>query len=128
MSELEKKLKTLLNFAKENNFSSRFSQILFVEQRFVQHDPATNLNSIPWNFIFNLETYKKHFDDLLNQGHSWININLVGTVENSILVVIEYPSYRNEVPKEFVSVNFSLPEKRVIENAWEADDFYKIIY
>jgi len=45
-------------------------------------------------------------------------------LNETLLVVIELPSYENNV--EFTTVNLSLPEKRVIENDWNAAPFYKL--
>jgi hypothetical protein len=126
MSSLKKNFETLLKFAEENNFSQSFSQVYFVEDKDIEFFSNSNLHKIPREALLSFESYENRFDELLNQGHSWINMYLSGIFNNFLLVIIEIPDYENNVPREFVSVNFSLPEKRVTENNWSIDSSYEI--
>lgn len=118
---------TLLKFAYEHNFSESFWQVYFVEAASIQFVLNTGLQKIPRKSIFTFEDYKTRFNELLGAGHAWINLHLAGIIENSLLVIIEMPQGRNYVPREFVSIKFSLPEKRIEENNWKLEGFYEII-
>jgi hypothetical protein len=127
MEGLRENFETLLRFAKEHNFSQPFSQVYFVEQREIEFFSNSKSHKIPRKSLSTFESYENRFDELFNQGHSWINMYLAGVLNDFLLVIIETPDYENCVPREFVSIKFSLPEKRVAENNWKLEMFYKII-
>jgi hypothetical protein len=127
MSDLKKSFETLLMFAKEHNFALPFSQVYFVEDKEIKFLPDSNLNKIPLEALLTFESYEKRFDELFNQGHSWINIHLAGIFNDFLLVIIETPDYENCVPRKFVSVQYSLPEKRIEQNNWSIEGSYKIV-
>ena len=114
-------------FAKEHNFALPFSQVYFVEDKEIKFLPDSNLNKIPREALLSFESYEKRFNALFNQGHSWINMYLAGVLKDFLLVIIETPEYENNVPREFVSVKYSLPEKRISENKWRVESSYEIV-
>lgn len=127
MSNLRENFDTLIEFAGKNNFSESFSQVYFVEEKSMEFVLKSRIHKIPRESIFTFESYKTRFDALFDEGHSWINMYLAGIVENALLVIIEVPHYADKIPREFVSVKFSLPEKRILENDWKIEPFYEII-
>lgn len=116
-----------MKFAKEHNINESFSQICFVESDKIQDVSSSDLHKISRKFIFTSENYETRFDELLNKGCSWINMNLAGILEDSLFIIIEIPSYGNNIPIEFVAVNFSLPIKEIVDNGWNMKPFYQII-
>lgn len=54
-------------------------------------------------------------------------MHLAGILEDSLFIIIEIPSYGNNVPIEFVAVNFSLPIKEIVDNNWNMKPFYQIV-
>lgn len=127
MNKLKENFESLLAFAKECNFHGTFITVGFVEEKDVQFVVKTGLTRIPRNCIFNFEDFENRFEELFDYGHSWINLYLAGIIEDTLLILIEVPQYKNNVPREFVSVNFSLPIKRIADNNWNLIPFYEII-
>jgi hypothetical protein len=117
----------LIKFAKQHNFNESFSQICFVESNKIHDVSSLNLHWISRRFIFDFDSYETRFDELLNEGYSWINMNLAGILEDSLFIIIEPPNYKNNIPIEFVAVNFSLPAKEIVNNDWNMKPFYQII-
>ena len=124
MSELKKHFERLMNFAKQSGFHKPFSKAYFVESKSIEIHP-NGLNKIPEPEIFSFERYEIRFEEIVNQGYSWININFAGVLNDFLLVVIEIPNYKNTIG--FTEVNLSLPNMKVIENDWNAAPFYKIV-
>jgi len=126
VSELKKHFERLMEFAKQSNFRQPFSQVYFVEdkaiQRFFDYESADEISR---ENIFTFETYENRFNEIPNQGYSWINLNFAGMLDDNLLVIVEFPSSENNA--EFTAVNLSLPEKRVVENHWNISSFIKII-
>ena len=77
--------------------------------------------------IYEFETYERTFNELLNQGHTWINLHFAGIINNDLFIIVELPNYKNNTPRESVSVNLSLPVLKTIENNWNASLVYEII-
>lgn len=124
MSELKDHFERLMNFAKQSNFHKPFSEVCFVESKSIQYY-SNQLNKISRQEIFSFENYENRFNEALNQGHSWINMNLAGVLNDFLLVIIEVPNYKNN--SEFTEVNLSLPDTQVIENDWNISPFYEIV-
>lgn len=124
MSELRKQFERLMEFAKKSNFQQPFSQVYFAESnhvcRFSEKPDELSRKNL---FIF--EDYENQFAKILKQGHSWINLNFAGMLNDALLVLIELPNYENNV--DITTVNLSLSGKTVIENDWNISSFLKII-
>jgi hypothetical protein len=128
MSELRKHFERLMAFAKQSDFRKPFSQVYFVENRKINHSNNSEIaDEISRRDIISFEDYEDRFNEILNQGHSWVNLSFAGTMDDALLIVVELPNYKNTVLFEWVSVNPSLPEKRVVENDWNISPFMKII-
>ena len=128
MSELRKHFERLMEFAKQNNFRQPFSQVYFAEEKSIRRFfDSESADEISQQDIFTFEGYENRFSEILNQGHSWINLNFAGRLDDNLLLIVELPNYKNSVPFEWVSVNLSLPTKNVIENNWDVSSFIKIV-
>lgn len=126
MSELEIHFERLMEFAKSCNFHKPFSEIHFVEENSIRRFHKSDKNDeISYQDVFKLEDYEKRFELLLKRKHSWINMNFAGVLDNTLLIVIEFPNYENNA--DFTSVNLSLPSSKVIENDWNISSFVRII-
>jgi hypothetical protein len=126
MSDLERHFIRLMNFARQHNFHKPFSEVYFAEDKSIQRSSRTDeINEISQQNIFNLANYEIRFNEVLNQRHSWININFAGMLNDSLLIIIEVPNYENNA--EFTEVNLSLPDRKVMENDWNISSLYKIV-
>jgi hypothetical protein len=125
MSELKRHFERLLEFAKRQNFQRPFSQVYFTEAENIRRF-SDRPDEILRPDIFTFENFEDRFNEILNQGHSWVHLDFAGMSENSLLIIIELPNSENSVPFESVSVNPSLPNREIIENNWDARLFYKI--
>lgn len=123
MSELKKHFERLMEFAKQGNFHKPFSQAYFVEDKNICRF-SEKTDEILRQDIITLENYENRFNEIIKQGHSWINLNFTGMLEDDLLIVVGLPSYENKA--NLTSINLSLPEKRVIENEWNAAPFYNL--
>ena len=106
VSDLEKNLSRLISFfPKWSNWMS-WSQVLFLENTPFTHG---NPSIIPKSALIPSEEYAKRFEELLDKGYSWINMNAFGVWEEKLIVVIELPSYSSNISRDKISVNFSGP-------------------
>jgi hypothetical protein len=82
---------------------------------------------IPGSALIQFSRYKERFNELLGQGHSWINMNILGILDNTLIIQIEYPHYKNNVPGNKLSVHYSGPS--IIEGIerWDLSSQVKII-
>ena len=71
--------------------------------------------------------YETRFDSHLDAGHSWINMNAAGILDDALLVIIELPRYKNSVPRDKVSVNFSGAAMLNGKSQWDASEMYRIV-
>jgi hypothetical protein len=126
MSELKKHLERLLEFAKQGNFRKPFSRVYFAEDKNIRRFSGKP-DEISRPDIFTFEIFEDRFNEILAQGHSWVNLSFAGMLADSLLIIIETPNYENSVPFGSVSVNLSLPAKSIVENDWNISLFIKII-
>lgn len=124
MNDLGKHLNQLISFMKERGAPSSWSRALFVEDTSITHGRPS---LIPRKSLIPPEDYAARFASLLDAGHSWINMNAAGILDDALLVVVELPSYKNDVPREKVSVNFSGPSIMDGKPQWEASEGYRIV-
>lgn len=118
----ENHFKELLTFFKPPEIIS-WSNVLVVEEQSITHG---QIHLIPRSTLFTPEIYEKRFDELLSQGHSWVNMNLMGILDNTLIVQIEYPYYKNNIPRNKLSVNYSGPSIRDGKVQWHLSSIVKI--
>ena len=106
LNATEKNLNQLISFFPQWGNWLPWSQVLFVE---VQTFAAGKVPEIPQSALISSQDYAKRFDELLESGYHWINMNALGIWKDNLIIVIELPSYKSNIPKEKVSVNFSGP-------------------
>jgi hypothetical protein len=125
---LRKHFERLMELAKQHNFHQSFSQVYFVNDKSIRRFFDSNKpDEILRKDIFTFEDYENQFDELLNQGHSWLNLSFVGIVKDSLLIIIELPKYKNNASCKSISINLSLPNQEIIEKNWNVSSFMKII-
>jgi hypothetical protein len=124
MSDLDKHFERLLGFAKQWGIPSSWSRVLFVEDESIEHGMPSR---IPRSSLVAMEEYAHKFEAHLNAGHEWINMRAAGILDDSLLVIIELPNYKNTVPRDYVSVNFSGPYFLNGNPNWNGSDRYIIV-
>jgi hypothetical protein len=53
--------------------------------------------------------FARRFEELLQCGYSWINLNAAGIVDGELIVIVEVPRTSSGVPADRVAVNLSGP-------------------
>jgi hypothetical protein len=124
MNDLEKHFNRLALFMKEWNAPSSWSRVLFVEDESITHGIPSY---IPREALVSMEDYAAKFDAHLDAGHSWINMQAAGILGDTLLVLIQLPRYKNNVPRDKVSVNFSGPAMMNSDSLWDASGKYIIV-
>lgn len=105
-NDLERNLNLLTSFFPQWFNWLPWSQVLFLESTsFIDG----NVSKVPRSALIPAREYAERFNELLDKGYSWINMSALGVWKGSLIVVIELPSYDNNVPRDKVSVNFSGP-------------------
>jgi hypothetical protein len=122
--DIYKHLDQLTIFFKERCGSVSWKNILIVESSRLVDVRKYHINK---GDLFTPEEYAPRFDWLLDQGHSWINLNAAGIFDNTLLVIVELPSYKNTTPRNLVSVNFSGPRILDEKIIWDISEFVRII-
>ena len=108
---------------KECGLPSTWSRVVFVEDTSIVHGmPSLILR----NSLIPMADYAARFDSYLDAGHSWINMNAAGILDDALLVIIELPRYKNNVPRDKVSVNFSGAAIVNSKPQWDASERYRI--
>lgn len=126
MSELRSHFERLMEFARRRDFHKPFSQVVFVEERNIRPYSAPDQTyEISRSDMFDFPDYENRFTEIPKAGHSWINLNFAGVIDDILLIVVEFPNYENQCDSP--TINLSLPEKRIVENDWSASAFIKII-
>ena len=80
-----------------------WSEVVFYEGEPLDH------TTIPAHLLFTPDNYRQRFCELLEDGHSWINLHISGVLDGLLILSVEWPSYENNIPREYVSVNLSGP-------------------
>jgi hypothetical protein len=109
MNDLQQHLDRLISFIRQSAQPLSWTRVLIVEDTAATHGESL---SIPRSSLTTPEAFADQFELHLNAGHSWINMNAAGVIDDTLLVMIELPQYTNTVPRERVSVNLSGPSIR----------------
>ena len=124
MNDLESHLNRLIAFTAQGGVPPSWSGVLFVEDASI----ARGMPSlIPRDSLIPLADYAARFTAHLDAGHSWINMNAAGILGDALIVIIELPGYKNDVPRGAVSVNVSGPAMLNGEPQWDASGVYEIV-
>ncbi len=123
MSDLQFHFERLLDFAREFNVSIKPNTeiyFFYIRSANYQENPVR----IQKELLIPFSDFEKDFDELLNQGHSWINLSLVGYLETIFLIEFDYPQYENNCPRDKIFVNLSLQNR---DNNFDCSKNFKII-
>jgi hypothetical protein len=124
MNELEEHLNRLVSFLNDWGAPSSWLRVMFVEDSSITYG-APSL--IPRAALASQGEYAARFAEHLNAGHAWINMSVAGILDGVLLVIIELPRYKNYVPRDKVSVNFSGPAVLSGKPQWDASTRYRIV-
>jgi hypothetical protein len=72
-----------------------------------------------------LEGFAGRFDELLNEGHNWLNLSGLGLLDGSLIVAIEKP--RANAGSPTTSVNQSGPPNCVKDERYSLERFIEIV-
>jgi hypothetical protein len=124
MNDLEKHFNRLASFMERWGAPSSWSRVLFVEEVSITRGMPS---LIPRGSLIPMTDYAARFDSHLDAGHAWVNMNAAGILGDALLVVIELPGYKNNVPRDKVSVNFS--GAAIIDGVaqWDASRAYRVV-
>ena len=123
-TKLKEKLGLLEQYCKEWGNKLSWSKILITEHQNIVYGKETYVLR---KEMFSSQEYAKRFDELFNEGHSWININVAGIFFDTLIVIIEFPYYKNTTPTGKTSVNFSGPSIIDGEPKWDISDTFSVI-
>ena len=101
-----------------------WSQVLVVEWQSVI---CGEIDLIPKSALISADEYEKRFDELLNMGGGWLNMNAMGILNNAFIVQIEFPLRGINAPRNKVSVNYSGPAMYNKEPLWDLSSKVKIL-
>jgi len=97
-----------------------WSSLLFIEDWAIPHGEVSLIRR---SALATPEEYVAKFEEHLNTGYSWVNMNAAGILEGAFLLVIELPKHSNPLWKNKTSVNFSGPNM----GQWEANNRIKFM-
>jgi hypothetical protein len=123
-NDLEKNLNLLTSFFPEWSNWLPWSQVLFLENTSFTY---AKVYKIPRSALIPSKDYVERFDELLDRGYHWINMNAFGIWRDNLIVVIELPGYKGDRPREKVSVNFSGPAIINEKPQWDLSERIEII-
>ena len=124
MNELERHLKRLESFTLGLDDSVFWSRVLIVEYENITHGKPSLIQR---SALSTSKEYAARFDEHLAKGYSWINLNAAGILGDTLLVVVELPSYVSGIPKDKVAVNLSGATMSNGKTIWNADERFKVV-
>ena len=93
-----------------------WTKILVIEQDSMRL--AAGKNTIPCSAFIDAEHYSERFNQLLERGYSWLNMNAAGILGDALIVVVELPRDTSNVSGK-TSVNFSGPTAVAGKSQWD---------
>lgn len=88
-------------------------------------DPRVIANrgwTLPASVLVQVPDFAPRFRTLLASGYSWINLSAYGVFRSALIVGLELPRERGDVPEGFTSVNYSGPSIGVTGTpSWELE-------
>lgn len=123
-NNLENNLNLLTSFFSEWSNWLSWSQILFLESASFTYG---KISKVPRSALIPSKDYTKRFDELLDSGFHWINMNAFGIWSGNLIVVIELPSYKSGIPRDKVFVNFSGPALINKKPQWDLSERIEIV-
>ena len=98
-----------------------WNDVLFIED--LQLGPFAK-KSVSRNEFSSLEDFSKRFDELLKEGHNWLNLGGLGILDDTLIVCVEKP--RSNANSPTTSVNRSGPKDFVRDNGYSLENFLEI--
>ncbi|MCP4978002.1 MAG: hypothetical protein GY931_17780 [Maribacter sp.] len=103
MSELEVHIQELFKWVRTlEGCPQNWNGVQIIE------DPSFSIRGKVWKVpkesLKSIKEYEGRFEELLEKGYSWININFGGIYNDNAIVFIEYPNQSSGLPKDKVPV------------------------
>ena len=95
--------------------------MLFAEGLYMDQ---SSKQSISKSELFDLSNYATHFDALMSEGHSWINMSALGLLGSTLIVGLEKSEATFEDCR--TSVNLSGAQNFVVDNNYNIEKFIEI--
>ena len=74
------------------------------------------------------QEYEARFEELITAGLPWINISCYGVHKKLLLVGVEIPAKSpTSIRPRLSSLNYSGPQRSVLDNGWEAAQIISIV-
>ena len=126
MSELLFHTNNVLKFMREIDSNiTKYSIIFVIEGKNLKYH--NNLWDLRIKDLIEFKDYEKIFDELLNKGYSWINLNCMGVLDGCLVLCVELPHSVGNTPREKVQVNYSGPCIIDDKLVWNLRDYYNIV-
>lgn len=120
MGALEERFESLSAWLKSRGFPA-WDTVLFVEDLSVS--PFLK-QVVEENRLYSLEGFAGRFDELLNEGHNWLNLGVLGILDGILIVALEKPKANAGSPT--TSVNQSGPPDCVRDEGYNLEKFIEI--
>ena len=120
MSTLEEHFESLSTWLRSTGFPS-WEEVLFVED--INVYPFSK-QTIEADRFKSMEDFSDRFDELLTEGHVWLNFSGLGILDNTLIVALEKPKANAGSPT--TSVNQSGPPVCVKDNNYRLEQFIEI--
>lgn len=120
MGALEDHFKSLSGWLKSRGVPA-WNHLLFAEDLKVV---PFSKQIIEANKLHSLEEFSDRFEELLEEGHNWLNLTALGVLDGTLIVAIEKPKANAGSPT--TSVNQSGPPNCVRDNGYDLERFIEI--
>lgn len=97
--------------------------ISIVEGFHLEHDKRKIIDK---SKIIDRYSYADRFDELLGAGYSWLNLSIIGILNEELIVGIEIPRESSGVPAGKTSVNMSGPMRFVQKETLDISEYLEI--
>lgn len=126
---LQTHLNRFVSFVHNDEQCLACSRVLIVEDSDIVHQQVEGkyISFVPRHALATPEQYSRRFEEHMNAGFSWININAAGIWDDTLLVIIELPNYASVTVRNKASVNFSGPHTIGGQPKWEVADWLRVI-
>jgi hypothetical protein len=109
VEKLQCHLDALIGFVRNDKHHLPWSKILLVEDLDITRQMVNGkyVSFVPRRALSTPSEYTARFEELMNGGFSWINMNAAGVISDTLFVIIELPNYCITEARDKASVNLS---------------------
>lgn len=115
-SSIESEVKRAIEIVGSSLTLPEFSGILICDGSEIYNDGKLSINI---DSLYSLEDFQKHFENIQMFGYPWVNIQVLGLIDRSIVCVFETPAYFPTEGSKRTSFNISGPYIQFLQqNGW----------